>query len=197
MLSFFINVWMKFLFLFAPFFSLTMFLSMTTGYGKDQRHKLALQVTGAVGILCFSLFFFGNIVFSLFGITLDAFRVGAGALLFLSAVGLVQTKTVPSNTLQNDDIAVVPLAMPIIVGPAVIGTLMVMGAEITDKTEKLVGCIALGAAILSIGTFLWLSSYFERMLGKKGLTILSKITGLILSALAAQLILTGIKNFLG
>src|SRR4030042_1730135 len=106
--SFFVSVWVKFFFLFTPFFALSMFLSMTKGYAEVQRRKLAMQVSGAVGVFCLALFFFGNIIFSLFGITLDSFRVGAGALLFLSAVGLVQANLAVTKPSPEEDIAVVP-----------------------------------------------------------------------------------------
>ena len=194
--SFFVSVWLKFFFLFTPFFALSMFLSMTKGYAEVQRRKLAMQVSGAVGVFCLALFFFGNIIFSLFGITLDSFRVGAGALLFLSAVGLVQANLAVAKPSLEEDIAVVPLAMPIIVGPATIGTLLVLGAEISDAFHKSLGCLALLLAVISVGTILVLASFFERVGGKRGLNILSKITGLILAALAAQMILVGVQHFL-
>ena len=194
--DFFVTVWLKFFFLFTPFFALTMFLTMTRGYSEKQRRNLAVQITGAVGVLCFALFFFGNAVFALFGITLDAFRVGAGALLFLSAVGLAQARLPGVDQNQSEDITVVPLAMPIIVGPATTGTLLVMGAEISNTTQKMLGCLALLLAIASVGVVLMLGSLIERLLGAKGISILSKVTGLVLAALAAQLILTGVRHFL-
>ena len=195
LLDFFINIWLKFFFLFTPFFAITMFLTLTNGYSEKERHKMALQVTAAAGVLCFALYFFGRFVFDVFGITVDAFRVGAGALLFLSAVSLVQSKPAQANGEREQDIAVVPLAMPIIVGPATIGTLLVMGAEIATPAEKGAGFLALAVAIICIGTLLFLASVIERMLGRRGINILSKITGLILSAMAAQMMLSGIKNF--
>jgi multiple antibiotic resistance protein len=195
-LSFFISVWLKFFFLFTPFFALSMFLSMTKGYAESQRRMLAIQISGAVGILCLVLFFFGNVIFAVFGITLDAFRIGAGALLFLSAVALVQANPEASRPSTDEDIAVVPLAMPIIVGPATIGTLLVLGAEITDPSRKGLGCLALLLAVISVGTILLLASFLERVVGKRGLNILSKITGLVLAALAAQMIMVGVQSFL-
>lgn len=196
MFSFFVSVWLKFFFLFTPFFALTMFLAMTQGYPDSKRRGLALKISGAVGALCFILFFFGNTVFSLFGITLDAFRIGAGALLFISAVGLVQAKPVSASPNPEDDIAVVPMAIPIIVGPATIGTLLVLGAEIPSSTQKLYGCLALLSAIACVGVLLLLGSYVERILGKTNINILSKVTGLVLASLAAQMIFTGIRSFL-
>jgi multiple antibiotic resistance protein len=195
-LSFFVSVWLKFFFLFTPFTALSMFLSMTKGYTEIQRRKLTLHISSAVGISCLILFLFGNVIFSVFGITLDSFRVGAGGLLFLSAVALVQGNPATSKLSPEEDIAVVPLAMPIIVGPATIGTLLVLGAEITDAFQKGIGCLALLLAVISVGIILLLASFFERAVGKRGLNVLSKLSGLILAALAAQMILLGVQHFL-
>lgn len=142
--------------------------------------------------------FFGKYIFELFGITLDAFRIGAGALLFLTAIDLVQKEIKADVTCQTDisKHAVVPLAIPVTVGPGTVGALMVMGAEIDTLNEMLLGSSALLGAIVSIGLLLYLSGHIERLIGRTGLIVLSKVTGLVLAALAAQLIFTGIKNFL-
>ena len=193
---FFVNTFIKFFFLLTPFFALTMFLTMTDGMDNQARKKLALKITFSVYLSCLILFLFGNEIFSVFGITIDAFRIGAGSLLFLTAVSLVQSKAVQAAYNFEDDIAVVPLAIPIIVGPATIGAILIMGVEIETFKLKVIGLSALFTAIFFVGTMLYLASYLENVLKKKGLIIISKITGLILSALAAQLVFTGIKNFL-
>ena len=87
--------------------------------------------------------------------------------------------------------------MPIIVGPATVGTLLVLGAEIDGLLRKTVGALALLLALAAVGTFLLLAAAVERALGRRGLNILSKITGLVLAALAAQMILAGIAHFFG
>jgi len=189
------SIWLRFFFLFTPFFALTMFLTLTQTYSEAQRHKLALQASFSVAIICIALFFFGNVVFTIFGITLDAFRVGAGALLFLSAVRLVYSKEAPPVAEPNEDVAVVPLAIPIIVGPATVGALLVLGGEMPDASHRLTGLAALILAAFTLGILLFLGSAVERLLGKKGLSILSKITGLVLAALAAQMIMMGIQHF--
>jgi multiple antibiotic resistance protein len=195
-LSLFVSVWIKFCFVFTPFFVLSMFLSLTEGYSESRRRKLAMAVSGAVVVICFVLFFAGNQIFSLFGITLNSFRIGAGALLFLSAVGLVQGKTAPADTAREGDIAVVPLAIPIIVGPATTGTLLVLGAELDNAAKKSLGGLALLLAVICLCILLLSGSRIQRSLGNRGISILSKITGLILSALAAQMIMTGILGFM-
>lgn len=193
---FFVNTFIKFFFLLTPFFALTMFLTMTDGMNNQSRKKLALKITISVYVSCLILFLFGKEIFSIFGITIDAFRIGAGSLLFITAVGLVNSKMSQASYNFEDDIAVVPLAIPIIVGPATIGAILIMGVEIETFKLKIIGLSALFTSIFFVGTMLYLASYLENVLKKKGLTIISKITGLILSALAAQLVFTGIKNFL-
>jgi multiple antibiotic resistance protein len=195
-LAFFLSVWIKFFFVFTPFFALSMFLSMTEGYSESRRRKLALAVSGTVAVMCLLLFFVGNQLFSLFGITLNSFRIGAGALLFLSAVGLVQGKTATADASSDSDIAVVPLGMPIIVGPATTGTLLVLGAELDNATAKGLGSLALLLAVACLCVILLLGSFIQRSLGNRGIVIISKLTGLILSALAAQMVMTGIQGFL-
>lgn len=189
-----LNIWIKFFFVITPFFALSMFLSMTEDYSEVRRRQLAISVTAATAAICLILLFVGNHLFALFGITLDSFRIGAGALLFLSAISLVQGRTAAPD--KMDDIAVVPLAMPIVVGPATTGTLLVMGAELNGFTAKALGSLALLLAIAGLGLVLLGGSFIQRTLGNKGITILTKITGLILAALASQMIMTGIQAFI-
>lgn len=190
----FISIFIKMFFLFTPFFVLSVFMAMTREMKAVEQRKTAMRTTGAIMILSLILFFFGPMIFKTLGITLDAFRIGAGSLLFLSAISLVQGRAQP-DTEAEGDVAVVPLAMPITVGPATIGTLMVLGGELTGP-DKIVGCAALLTAALCVGIMLYASRVLEKLMGTMTLTILMKLTGLILSALAAQLIFTGIKNFL-
>lgn len=193
---FFTNTFIKFFFLLTPFFALTMFLTMTEGMDNAARKKLSLKIMLSVYVTCLVLFLLGREIFGLFGITIDAFRIGAGSLLFITAAGLVNARQPHGTFTFEDDIAVVPLAIPVIVGPATIGAILVMGVEIEEFRLKVIGLAALFLAIFFTGVILYLSAYLENVLKKKGIIIISKITGLILSALAAQLVFTGIRNFM-
>ncbi len=182
-------------FLYTPFFALSMFLAMTDHATEKERIGLAAKTTFSVLVISLVLLFFGNQIFNVFGITVDAFRIGAGALLFLSAVSLIKgNKT--KNINPDDDFTVVPLAIPTIVGPATIGAIMIMGTEFTTSDSRITGSLAVIVAALSVGMVLVVSAYIERAIKKRGIIIVSKLTGLILAALAAQMIFTGIKNFL-
>ena len=82
----YVSLWIKLFFVLTPFFGLTMFLSMTEKYEEKHRRKLALVVSAAAVFLCLLLFLAGKYIFTLFGITLDSFRIGAGVLLLLSGI---------------------------------------------------------------------------------------------------------------
>ncbi|MGA9110738.1 MAG: MarC family protein [Smithella sp.] len=192
----FISIWIKLFFLLTPFFVMSVFLSLTQDLSAAGRRKVAAWLTVDVIFICFVLYFLGNAIFSVLGITLDAFRIGAGALLFLSAVDLVRGSGTSLQREGSESITVVPLAIPITVGPATTGALLVMGTEVASAWEKIVGCAALFSAVISISILLFLAPSIERVIGRTGIKVLSKLTGLILSALAAQIVFTGIKHFL-
>ena len=196
-MALFLSLWIKLFFVLTPFFGLTMFLSMTEGYDAGRRRRFALAVSSAVAVLCLVLLFAGQQIFSLFGITLDAFRIGAGVLLMLSAIALVQGRAGAADAAREGDVAVVPLAMPIIVGPATTGTLLVLGAELDTLAAKAIGSLALLFAVACVAVILLAASFFQRWLGARGIAILSKLTGLILAALAAQMTMMGIQGFIG
>lgn len=191
----FVNTWIKFFVLLAPFFALSMFVLYTADHTARERRNLALKVTAAVFVVSLCLFFLGNAIFRLAGITIDSFRVGAGALLFLSAVNLVQGGEQLGS--KEEDVAVVPLAVPILVGPATTGAILIMGAEMVTATQKAVALGALSCAILSVGVLLLLADPIERLIRHRGIVIMSKLTGLVLSALAAQMVFGGARHLLG
>jgi multiple antibiotic resistance protein len=192
--SFFISVWIKYFFLLTPFFALSMFLLLTGHMEPRRRRMTAVQVTVAVCVVCATLFFIGNPMFSLLGITVDSFRVGAGVLLFLSAVSLVQGNGASRS--EGDDVAVVPLAVPVIVGPATMGATLVMGAEIDSVPMRIAGLVAIFLAIVCVGIMLLAAGAIERLVKKRGIAILSKLTGLMVAAIAAQMVLEGARHLL-
>ena len=194
----FFSTWLKFFFIMTPFFVFSMYLSMTGGVHQARRRKLVFKIVFSSLVVSLVLLFFGNLIFELFGITLDSFRIGGGALLFLSAVGLVNNLPAEINVgdVENNDIAVVPLAIPITIGPGTTGALLVLGAETNGVAEKLVSCVALIAALGGLCMILLLGEIIEKMLGKRGIVIMSKLTGLVLAALASQMIFTGVAAFL-
>ena len=201
-----VNNVLRFLFLMTPFFVLSMFLASTQGWGIKQKRKLSFRVGLSVFCTSLVLFFFGHWIFSIFDITLDAFRIGGGGLLFLSAVGLVNGNVVdkkPGEFEEDPEIAerkisnisVVPLAIPVTVGPGTTAALLLAGAEAKTMLQKGYGTVSLFFAVLILTMILFAGTKIEEKVGKNGIVILSKVTGLILAAMAAQMIFTGAKNY--
>lgn len=193
----FFAVFVKFFFILTPFFIIAVFLAMTENETVEVRHALAVRITIAVVIISLILFFAGMTIFTTLGITVDAFRIGAGALLFLSGVSLVNGKLeLPAAKRSIMDLAVVPLAIPVTLGPGSVGALVVMSTETTSLTARLLTALAIIAASLAVGVLLYLSAEIKRLIGRSGISMLSKLTGLILAALSSHMMFTGIAAYL-
>ncbi len=193
----FLAVFVKFFFILTPFFIIAVFLAMTENETVEVRHALAVRITIAVVIISLILFFAGMTIFTTLGITVDAFRIGAGALLFLSGVSLVNGKLeLPAAKRSIMDLAVVPLAIPVTLGPGSVGALVVMSTETTSLTARLLTALAIVVASLAVGVLLYLSAEIKRLIGRSGISMLSKLTGLILAALSSHMMFTGIAAYL-
>ena len=203
-MSLFLNQFLKFFFLMTPFFVLSMYLSMTQDWETKQKRKLALNVGASAFIVCTILLFFGRYIFSAFGITLDAFRIGGGALLFLTSVGLVNSNVTDKKPSQQtidpnssvSSIAVVPLAIPVTIGPGTTGAMLVIGAESTNWQFQVITLAGVALALTVLTVMLTAASWLEEKLGRNTILILSKLTGLVLAAMASQMVFTGVRSFL-
>ena len=102
----------------------------------------------------------------------------------------------PKAEEENSDFAVVPLALPIIVGPGTIGTLMVWGTEITGIQARMTTYAAIFLAALTMSIFLLAAERIQKTLGHKFMAVMIKLTALVLTALAAQIVFTGVKAFM-
>ena len=203
-MSLFLNQFLKFFFLMTPFFVLSMYLSMTQDWATGQKRKLALNVGASAFVVCIILLFFGRFIFSAFGITLDAFRIGGGALLFLTSVGLVNSNVTDKKPSQQmidpnrdiSSIAVVPLAIPVTIGPGTTGAMLVIGAESTTWQFLIITLAGVALALTVLTVMLMAASWLEEKLGRNTILILSKLTGLVLAAMASQMVFTGVRSFL-
>ena len=191
------SLYLNLFFLLTPFFVLGVFITITEGTETHLKRKLAFRIALGASAVTLCIFWGGGFIMRLFGITVDAFRAGSGVLLLLTAVSLVLDKAQQKRETATDkllDLAVVPMAVPITAGPATLGTLMVWGTSTPDVETKLVTAAAIVLACFSIGGMLAISDKINSVLGHANITILSKITGLILSAIALQMIVVGSKN---
>ena len=203
MLGQFFTLYLKFFMMMTPFFVLSVFLTMSKHLPKAGKKQVIVKLSISVIVAGLSFLLFGKYIFSLFDITLDAFKIGAGTVLFLSDLDMVRSDNdvenseAKSSELNRNDFAVVPLAIPTAVGPGMIGILMVIGAEVSGTVDTILVILSLLAAVASLAGVLVISNQLQHFMGKQGLEILPKITGLFVASIGAQIIFSGIQGFLG
>jgi len=189
------------LFIVDPFAVIPTFLAMTVRDSPQQRRVLAGRGAWTCAITLTAFALGGSLIFKIFGITIGAFKIAGGVLIGLNALDMVQarrsqqreTAVETAEGIEKDDIGIMPLGVPMLAGPGAISTVMVLalGAKSTAATAAVYVSIVLTALI----TFLVLSAatLVERRLGQTGMRILTRLMGLVLSAIAVQFIIDGIK----
>lgn len=179
------------------------FIAMTQGMNAAQRRAIAIRACIVSACLMMVFLFLGEAVLGFIGISMDAFRIAGGILLFLTALDMLFQKRQArreDNAAEgleehHDDPSVFPLALPLIVGPGAITTIILLAGQAQGAADF--GAIAGVIAVVLIIVFLaFLSSNtIERALGKTGLNILTRVLGMLLAALAVQFILDGLRGF--
>ena len=179
------------------------FAALTSQHTEPMRRHMAINGTLLAGAILLAFFIFGDSLLNLLGITLPAFRIAGGALLFLLAIDMVvvrqsglrgATSREQHEAEQKEDVSVFPLAFPLISGPGAITTVLLMSAQTRGITASL-GLIAMIILVMGLMlTSLLFASRLSHRLGETGANVISRLLGLILSALAMQYILDGIRE---
>lgn len=193
------------LFVVDPVGVVPIFLAMTAG---DSAEKIRSTARRACTVACALLLFFalfGGVIFKVFGISLGAFRVAGGILLLITALDMLrarpsETRTTPGETqegVSKEDVALVPLAMPLLAGPGAIATAMVLMARGGDDLRSALPVLA-AIVITFVTSYLVLraAGLVQRVLKQSGVAILERVMGLILAAIAVQFIADGGKDLL-
>jgi multiple antibiotic resistance protein len=185
-----------------PFMALPIFLALTGGYSEAERNRVARIATFTVAAVLMLVAVVGETLLHWLGTSLGSFRVGGGIVLFLMALAMLQAQTDPVRTTQAEaenaakraSIAVVPLAIPLLAGPGAMSTVIIaMHRSSASYHPWLILTI-----ILLVSLLLWLVLRLARpigaVLGEIGLNILNRIFGLILTAIAVEVIANGLKQ---
>ena len=178
-----------------------LFIALTQGMTPTQRRGVAIRACLVAGALMAVFMLLGEAVLGFVGISMDAFRIAGGILLFLTALEMLfqrRQDRKASNTVETDlenDPSVFPLALPLIVGPGTITTLILLAGQAESST----GLFAIAGVCLAVLAIVFLcflaASPLERLLGKIGLNIVTRVLGMLLAALAVQFILDGLRGF--
>ena len=198
-----LSAWFTMIIILDPLLSVSMFINLTHNLTKAEVIKQAFIATAVAGILMLSFLFFNNIVFDLLKIELESFKVAGGIILFILGlqIGLgieIGGSSAGHKSLSSPDrigkkaMAGVIIGTPIMCGPGAITTVMILGAQ----DGLLITFIAIILALVCIWLILVFSTFIKKILGETILVILSKIMGLLLTAIAVHTIWTGILGLI-
>ena len=203
-LAFFLKAFISLIAIMNPFSSVPIVISLVQDYSEKEIRIIAFKAALYSAIILIFFLFTGDLLFKFMGITLPAFKVGGGILLFLIALNLVYgefgkekgKKHEIEAALQRENIALIPLAMPLLAGPGSITTVLILRASAKNIEEVV---LLLGAIVLAsfIAFLVFAASYFlYNLLGRAGINVLSRITGILLLAVSVQFITEGLKVLL-
>ncbi|MCX9476471.1 YchE family NAAT transporter, partial [Vibrio cholerae] len=178
------------------------FVSLTGHMTLEEKNKTAATANIAVAIILIIALLAGQMLLDLFSISLDSFRVAGGLLLLSIAFSMMsgklgedkQNKQEKSEYISREQIAVVPLAMPLMAGPGAISSTIVYGSRYPNMLDTL-GIIFTVVAFSFCSWLLFRSApYIVRLLGQTGINVITRIMGLILGALGIEFIANGLRN---
>jgi multiple antibiotic resistance protein len=170
---------------------LQIFVSLTEGLSRTEKSKIIVQSMFTATLLAIGFIFIGKLVFRLLGITIGDFMVAGGALLFCIAI-IDLINPVKERRIPDKNLGAVPLGTPLIVGPAVLATSLLIISEYGLPATV----ISVIANILFAGLVFSSSFWLIKVLGDVGTKALSKIMSLLLAAIAVMLIRKGILTFI-
>lgn len=172
------------------FGTVPIFIGLTENYPEDRKRIVRNAVVIATAILAvFALF--GWLIFDIFGITINDFRIAGGIILFVVAVDHLRGGDSRSKGLEPSDVAAFPLATPLLAGPGAISTVIIISAP---PYSPFLALLVIGFNSALAFLVLWGSSSVTRVLGHNGTIALSRITALLIAALAISFMVTGITN---
>ncbi|MFH1795956.1 MAG: MarC family protein [Pseudomonadota bacterium] len=180
-----------------------LFLALTRGMNRSERAQVALRAS-VIGFAVLALFAVaGASILAMFGITLPAFRVAGGLLLFYIAFEMIFERRNDRKEKSADvaitrdhihNIAAFPLAIPLIAGPGAISATVLLSGSFPTLYGQLALLIILLAGILLTWLVFFLAERVDRFLGQTGRSILTRLLGVILAALAVQFVADGIRE---
>jgi len=200
----------EFIFLLAALFSVLnpigtvpIFVGLTQDYTKKERSRVSLWTSVNVFIILIISFFIGKYVLEFFGITINALRIAGGIIIASSGFGLLNgkfsknkgiDKKVQEDIEGRNDIALTPLAMPMLAGPGSISLLIAYYQDINTPVQIISSCFAIVIVSLLIFLILRSAHYLAKYLGASGIVAISRIIGFLTIAIGIQYIIGSVLN---
>jgi multiple antibiotic resistance protein len=195
----YISAFLTFFVIIDPIAVAPMFMALTQDMAPAQRRAAALRsiVIAAAVLTVFGLF--GEALLKYAGISLNAFRISGGLLLFLIAVEMLFEKRTPrreGHAEGGDDPAVFPIAVPLVAGPGAMATMVLLASQQGGSWDWIVAIHLILFAVLALTLALFLlAAPVDRLRGKSGINVLTRLFGILLAALAVQIVLDGLAGY--
>jgi multiple antibiotic resistance protein len=200
MYSFALTALASILFVVDPPGALPAYLAMTEADDPPKRRRTARKAALAASLVLAAFAAGGQWLVHLLGLTLAAFQIAGGVILFLVALDMMRaqrpTKEGPADVSEGrakEDVAITPLAVPLLAGPAALSTVATLMSQARNWQEVLV--VYLAVATTGVVTYLTLrlAEPIFRLLGRTGIQVLGRLLGLVLAAIAVQFVLNGLR----
>ena len=200
MFSFALTAVASILFVVDPAGAVPAYLVMTDGDDAVKRHRTARKAALAAALVLAGFGAVGQGLFRLLGLTLPAFQIAGGVILFLVALDMMRaqrpTKEGPGEVNEGrvkEDVAITPLAVPLLAGPAALSTVATLMSQARGWEEASLVYLSIAITGAAIYLTLRMAELLFRLLGRTGIQVLGRTLGLILAGIAVQFILNGLR----
>ena len=174
------------------------FVALTQGMSARQRRGIALRAVAIATVLMTAFGLSGMLILSSVGITLPAFRIAGGLLLFLIAVEMLFEKRTQRREGQeltaSEDPSVFPLATPLLAGPGALASMVLLATDGPGWTARLEALLAMASVMLIAFTLFSFAGTIEKLLGRTGIMVVTRLLGMLLAALSVQFVLDGLTD---
>jgi multiple antibiotic resistance protein len=200
MLDFATTAFVSILFLVDPPGTVPAFIALTARYTPERRKKTAFVASLTATLILMGFAAVGSLLFRALGLTLPAFQIAGGFILFIVALDMIRSKDVEEDEpeieecKQSNDVAITPLAIPFLAGPAALSTVTVLMSKAQDAAEGTIVFIAIALTGVVCYLTLRLASPIQRRMGTTGIHVLHRILGLVLAGIAVQFVLDGLNK---
>ena len=178
-----------------------LYIALTQGMSPAQRRAIGLRACLTAMVLMLVFLFLGEAVLGFVGISMPAFRIAGGVLLFITALDMLFERRQSRRKSNADDgnepghdPSVFPLAIPLIVGPGAITTIILLAGQANGPADFAAIAAVMAFNLVIVFGFFLASTTIERILGKVGINVVTRVLGMLLAALAVQFILDGLRT---
>ncbi|MEZ4314730.1 MAG: MarC family protein [Polyangiaceae bacterium] len=185
-----------------PLATIPIFLALTGRDDQASQRRAAIRATVTAATILSLFALLGTQIFRFFGITIPAFKIAGGVLLFTLALEMMRARHSPTRgtaeeqteAQQKEDVGLIPLGVPLLAGPGAIATVMVWSSRATHFDQRVALFVAIALLAVVILLTLLFAPRLSRLFGKTGINIVTRIMGLILAATAVQFVVDGARE---